>query len=331
MMLDGTILRFNCQTTSPFHTTRQRYANLVKCAPFIMGSTLRGAVLDALIRTRCPPELLGRLRVLDDPEAIAELHRDCPETCPVKSFFVWPPRVWFSFAKFGEEQLDYRMMTRIGLSRETHSVSEGAIFTIEAITPGVPFVFEVIVFGAAQTVADDAIAAVKQVADVGGIGGFRSIGLGRFELVSEPERTLLDERLHEAMRGWPQAGERAQMLFTTPFVLGSEMEPEDLQGEILARRIAQAIDQVAAEAGYEGSGALPLEWVDVRLRPEFIGRFSFERGLRENQLVAWPGSSLSFELPEAVDWDALAVAAVLGIGEWNHWGFGRFRLQEGAA
>lgn len=117
------------------------------------------------------------------------------------------------------------------------------------------------------------------------------------------------------------------MVFTTPFVLGSEMEPQALQGEVLACRIAQAIDRVAVEAGHEGDGALPVGRVDVRLRPEFVGRFSFERGLRENQLVAWPGSSLGFEWPETVDGDALALAAVLGIGEWNHWGFGRFSLQ----
>ncbi len=326
-MLEGTILHFHCLTTSPFHTTRQRYANLVKCAPFIMGSTLRGALLDALIRTRCPPELISHLRVLDDPEAIAQLHRDCPETCPVKSFFARPPRIWFSFGEFDEKELDYRMMTRIGLSRETLSVSEGAIFTIEAITPDVPFSFEVSLLGVARAVVDDVIAAVKQVVEVGGIGGFRSIGLGRFDLVEEPEHTTLDERLYDAMTGWPQAGERAEMVFTTPFVLGSEMEPQALQGEVLACRIAQAIDRVAVEAGHEGDGALPVGRVDVRLRPEFVGRFSFERGLRENQLVAWPGSSLGFEWPETVDGDALALAAVLGIGEWNHWGFGRFSLQ----
>ena len=328
-MLEGTILHFHCLTTSPFHTTRQRYANLVKCAPFIMGSTLRGALLDALIRTRCPQELIGRLRAFDDPEVIAELHRDCPEMCPVKPFFARPPCVWFSFAEFDEEAVDYRMMTRIGLSRETRSVTEGAIFTIEAIVSGTPFTFEVILLGMAQTVTEDVVTAVKQVAAVGGVGGFRSIGLGRFELVDEPERTMLDERLYEAMSGWPRAGEPAQMTFTTPFVLGSGMEPQALQGEVMARRIAQAIDWVAAEAGHEGDGALPLERVDVRLRPEFVGRFSFERGLRENQLVAWPGSSLGFEWPETVDGDALVLAAVLGIGEWNHWGFGRFSLQQG--
>jgi len=328
-MLEGTILRFHCRTTSPFHTTRQRYANLVKCAPFIMGSTLRGALLDALIRTRCPQELISRLRGLDDPKAIAEIHRDCQKTCPVKPFFAQPPRVWFSFGEFDKEKVNYRMMTRIGLSRETLSVSEGAIFTIEAIVPGVPFTFEVILLGTAQAVAHDIVAAVQLVADVGGIGGFRSIGLGRFELVGEPKRTTLDERFYEAMIEWPRAGERTQMIFTTPFVLGSGMGPQDLQGEILAHRITRAIDEVAAKAGHDVNKALPLERVDVRLKPEFIGRFSFERGLRENQLVAWPGSSLGFEWPETVDENALAIAAVLGIGEWNHWGFGRFSLQQG--
>lgn len=326
-MVEGTVLHFHCRTTSPFHTTQRRYANLVKCAPFILGSTLRGALLDALIRTRCPQALIGHLRALDDPDAIAEKHRDCPEMCPVKPFFARPPRVWFSFAEFDKKEVDYRMMTRIGLSRGTRSVSEGAIFTIEAIVPGVPFAFEVILLGTAQAVADDVVGAMKQVAAVGSIGGFRSIGLGRFELVGEPERTTLDERLYEAMVGWPRADDKARMTFTTPFVLGSGMEPQALQGERLARRVAKAIDRAATEAGCEREGVLPLERVDVHIKPEFVGRFSFERGLRENQLVAWSGSSLVFEWPEVVDGDALALASVLGIGDWSEWGFGRFEVE----
>ncbi len=330
-MFEGTILHFDCRTASPFHTTRQRYANLVKCAPFILGSTLRGALLDVLIRTRCPSERLVRLKAIDDPAAIAEEHRACTQDCPVRPFFVQPPLVRFSFAEFEpkeeEEEIDYRMMTRIGLSRDTCSVAEGSIFTIEAVAPETPFHFEVTLLDQAQEVEEVVVAAVNHVVRFGSIGGFRSIGLGRFELERKPERVSLDDRLDQAILGWPWQGERAQLTFTTPFVLGVGGTPEMMVSEAMAHHVADQIDQAAAQAGYEVEGALPLERVDVRIRPDFISRFSYERGLRENRLVAWPDSSLSFDWPETVDEDGLALALTLGIGDWSEWGFGRFRVE----
>jgi hypothetical protein len=323
-MFEGTILHFHCQTASPFHTTRQRYANLVKCAPFILGSTLRGAVLDTLVRTCCSPQRLASLESLNDPAAIAEKHSACTEACPVRPFFAQPPLVRFSFATF--EDVDYRMMTRIGLSRETRSVVEGSIFTIEAVSTGVHFDFEVILLGQALEIAETAVETVRHVAALGSIGGFRSIGLGRFEVVSEPQRIPLDDRLDQMMAGWPRPRERAQLTFTTPFVLGAGGTPETMGGEPLARYVVGQIDRAAAQAGYTVERALPLERADVRVRPDFISRFSYEQGLRENRLVAWPNSSLGFDWPETVDADGLALALALGIGEWSAWGFGRFSV-----
>ena len=82
---------------------------------------------------------------------------------------------------------------------------------------------------------------------------------------------------------------------------------------------------------YEVQQALALERLDVLIRPDFISRFSYEQGLRQNRLVAWPGSSLSFDWPEAFDEDGLVLALTLGIGEWSEWGFGRFRVEPDGA
>ena len=46
---DGTVFSLNCTLNSPFHTTQREYRNLLKCAPYIAGTTFRGAILKALI------------------------------------------------------------------------------------------------------------------------------------------------------------------------------------------------------------------------------------------------------------------------------------------
>ena len=43
--------------------------------------------------------------------------------------------------------------------------------------------------------------------------------------------------------------------------------------------------------------------------------------------MAWPDSSLSFDWPDMVDEDGLALALTLGIGDWAEWGFGRFKVE----
>ena len=74
---------------------------------------------------------------------------------------------------------------------------------------------------------------------------------------------------------------------------------------------------------------LAIERVDARLRPDFIGRFSYERGLRENRLVAWAGSEMTLHLSHGASdlSEQLAIASILGIGEWSEWGYGRFEVK----
>jgi len=328
-MIEGKAVTFRCRLTSPFHTARQTYANLAKCAPFILGSTIRGAVLKYLIETHCPEEKIATLRRLNDPEQVAAYHVGCHLDCPAKPFFQHPEHIWFTCAVLDEKR--FGSVTRIALSRRTASVAEGAIFNVEMATPGTEFVFEVFLLGPAEPLVDTVKDAVRAVGRWGGLGGHRSVGFGRFELLDQPQVDEFDDRITRELLSWPQPSPSPTLVFLTPLVLGEGVGLEALNGEKLASWLAAEIHRTASQVSTRALEPLPVERVDFRLKPEFVGRFSYERGLRENRLVAWRGSQVALHLKNgaALDSEQLAIAAVLGIGEWNHWGFGRFSLQQG--
>jgi hypothetical protein len=327
-MIEGKAVTFGCRLTSPFHTARQTYANLAKCAPFILGSTIRGAVLKYLIEAHCPPDRIADLRQLHEPEQVAAYHLACDRDCPARPFFQHPEHIWFTCAALDEEK--FGSATRIALSRRTASVAEGAIFNVEMATPGTEFAFEVFLLGPAATLVGTVKDAVEAVGRWGGLGGHRSIGFGRFELLDDqPQVDGFDDRITDELLSWPQASSSPTLVFLTPLVLGEEVGLEKVTGEGLAAWLATEIQRIAWQVSGGELPPLPIERVDFQLKPEFVGRFSYERGLRENRLVAWQGSQMTLHLENgtALDSEQLAIAAVLGIGEWNHWGFGRFRLQ----
>jgi len=327
-MIEGKAVNFGCRLTSPFHTARQTYANLAKCAPFILGSTIRGAVLKHLIESYCPPERIATLRQLDDPQQVAAYHTSCDLDCPAKPFFQHREHIWFTCAVLDEEK--FGSATRIALSRHTASVAEGGIFNVEMATPGTEFSFEVFLLGPAQMLVESVEDAVQAVGRWSGLGGHRSVGFGRFELLNQPQVDVFDDRIIRELLSWPQVNSSPTLVFVTPLVLGEEMGLETLTGERLASWLAAEVHCTASQVSEGKLQPLPIERVDFRLKPEFVGRFSYERGLRENRLVAWQDSQMTLHLENgaALDSEQLAIAAVLGIGEWNHWGFGRFRLQD---
>ena len=324
-MIEGGVLRFNCLTTSPFHTSRREYASLLKCAPFILGSTIRGALLKYLIETNCSKEKIAELRSMSDPGEIAAFHRNCEIDCVVKPFFAEEPLVWFSFGHFAKGS--YQFVTRIAIARENRSVAEGAIVNIEAIEPGTEFSFEIILFGEALGVAETVRSVMKQVGELRGFGHLRSIGFGRFEVLSIEEKDFADY-VDERIGTLPPFDDKVKMVFTTPFVFGEGMRPYPLEGHALARHIAEHIRATASRV-IEEVALLAIERVDARLRPDFIGRFSYERGLRENRLVAWAGSEMTLHLSHGASdlSEQLAIASILGIGEWSEWGYGRFEVK----
>jgi len=323
--IGGLILHFRCYLTSSFHTTRQEYASLWKCAPFIPGSTLRGAVLSHLIRVYCPSERMATLEGLREPGEITAFHRRCEEECPVRSFFTDLSLVRFSFGQF-EGKWQFQEQTRIALAREAGSVAEGAIVSVEAVEAKTPFTFEVCLLAGGPT-PEVVEAGVRGAAETG-IGGLRSIGLGQFAVEKVAALPLADHvadlRAHLPL--YLDEGPVC-LTFATPYVLADGQSPWNGDPEALARQLERELAGAARAAQVEVD--LPaIEWVDAALRPDFVGRWSYERGCRENRLVAWPGSTLTLHLGEPGDLEtALALAQVFGLGDWATLGFGRFEVR----
>jgi hypothetical protein len=107
--------------------------------------------------------------------------------------------------------------------------------------------------------------------------------------------------------------------------LGEAADPISIRESTIGQYI---MDQVCHLASFvtDNKDVRPIkvDRVEANIHPEFISRFSFELGLRENRLVAWPGSNFVFSLNTKKNFKQLALASLLGIGFWNYWGFGRF-------
>jgi hypothetical protein len=316
---EGIVLEFQCTTTSLFHTARQEYDNLIKCAPFVLGTTLRGAVLNHLIRQHCPPSLLDVLEQLTDPSEIAQAHQSCDIDCPVKAFYEDTPSIHFSFGILrGDPQI---MRTRIALERSTTSVAEGAIVSLEAFPPKTDFNFAVILEGEASDMKDIVIEAVRDVGRILGIGRLRSIGFGHFEI-----RLCTDEALSSYIERkrqgkpeefWGNAPTSLIIEFTTPYVLEGGEQAPSVDGAILAQKLES-----------EFAGQIAIGNVEAQIQPDFVSRFSFESHVREHHLVAWPGSRFILtEIQVQPGWqETLVESLAFGIGPLSEVGFGQFTI-----
>lgn len=326
-MNEGVALTFTCRTTSPFHTTRQQYANLAKCAPFILGSTLRGAVLARLIEREVCPHV-DKALATTSIEQIGAAHRACENPqCPIKPFFPDPhesPRVWFSFGLFEPANAArlYRAATRIALERDKGSVAEGAILTIESIAPDTLFTFRITLLGDATRLADDVRWAVQATAETQGIGRFRSLGYGQFR-VEKVQAHAFAQLVADAQAQWNAALASAE--FVTPYVVGRG------DGKVTGTdrdELIQALhEQLQTTLRAVGMTAPELRGAALSLLPEYLSRFSYEQGGPQHRLVAWQGSRLTLEWAgdDAATPTALAVVSLLGLGEWSDCGFGQFR------
>ncbi len=330
-MKEGIALKFACRTASPFHTTRQEYSNLVKCAPFILGSTLRGAILTALIEREVCPHV-DKAKAADDLARIGELHRACENPkCPIAPFFPAPDAassVWFSFGMFdlADPARLYRAATRIALERETGSVAQGAIVTIESIAPDTPFTFSVTLFGDAMRLADDIEWAVETAAGTQGLGRFRSIGYGQFRMDKPAERASFAAQVESESAAWVAASV-VEAEFVTPYVIGAG----DGKVAALDRIAFPGLIQSQAEKVLRAIGVdatLPVADAMLTLTPEYVSRFSYEAGGPQHRLVAWERSGLKLTLARRDDETtrALVALSLLGLGEWSECGFGQIQL-----
>ena len=296
------VIAFNCRLVSPLHTAGERYSNVQTCAPYVLGSTLRGAMLSHIVRRLCPAEHFESL-LCDNPG----YHAQCPGPCGAKPLFD-SARTRFSFGRFPDDRPPRAFRSRVAIDRERWSVAEGALLQFEVIPPserdGKPTCFEFQV-----EVPDDVPAALVREAVTwageAGIGAFRNEGYGRFTVEDTPA----------GFTAAPQqalpAG-RYRLEVETPYVLpGLPFGEAALRGDL---------DSLLGDAW----SANHLEEVRVEdANLGYVGRWCYEDGRRHTRAVALPGSVLSIGVKSDID-GSQATRILRGLGEWADVGFGRF-------
>ncbi|MGQ9609686.1 MAG: RAMP superfamily CRISPR-associated protein [bacterium] len=288
-------LKFECKLTSPFHTSEYNYSNLYTCAPYIMGSTLRGAIL------RCLIDEVG-CNHLDELHARnPDFHKDCPENCPLKPLFFPPTR--FSFGHFDEKEANkVYIHTRVGISRESCSAAQGALVSIE-VHKGDKFRFEIMYpeLGLEGFIKKG----VELAGSRFGIGRFRSIGWGQFEVCS----------CDYVKPNMPPRASKYEFEFRTPYVLNGDSEEGEIIKEKLYKRLCDATPCIEVPQ---------IENVKTQVTSfSYVRRWSDEKGHKENRLVLDKGTKLEVSFSQDVAPEHLYIWQ-WGIGEWYEYGFGSF-------
>jgi len=319
---DGVIFSFDCKLESPFHTTQREYRNLLKCAPFIAGTSLRGAILKALIELNCKNNI-NKLKSLSSYQEIKKFHSNCHEDCPVRHFFdAQKTNAVFSCGTLMGD-LRYDLFTRIAMTKDSRSAADGMIVNAECISSGVGFQFSISLF-------DDAIDTVDKLknsldlASKNGIGRFKSIGFGRFKIKSVGETEVGDFVYHKVDE-IESDNSRVEIGLETPFVFNNSKEAFDTKnlGDVFSTLFNKRYDDICVDGMVE---PLSISSTEMRLIPEFINRYSYEIGKKESRLSAGIESRFWLEFDEVTEdvKSQLAVGSSFGIGVWCNCGFGVF-------
>ncbi len=328
---NGRTLKFECELTSSFHTTQRPYANLLKCAPFILGSTLRGSILKYLIEQNCAVKDIEKLRALNDSTEIARFHSLCQVDCPVKLFFSNPkkPLAIFSFGHFFDLNKSYSAVTRIALTRDNRAASEGKLANVECIVPNTNFEFRITLFEDALDIIKAIKKTVEYVGQYVGVGRFKSVGFGRFKVKNVSERDvseIINDKLNRV-----ELKRELKIIFTTPLIFDNGSKPLGIEEEDLKSMLSTLLLQRVQEILLNSPVNLtPLGITDMsaRINPEFVRRWSLECSKPENHLVAWQGSEFCFKttLDDNTELQ-LIIASTFGIGEWRDIGYGEFQVE----
>ena len=322
---DGTVFSLNCTLNSPFHTTQREYRNLLKCAPYIAGTTFRGAILKALIELNCKNDI-SQLRKLNNPHEIRRFHSLCHEDCIVKPFFnPEKTNAIFSCGLF-EGKPKYDLFTRIALTKDSKSAAEGMIVNTECISSGVDFQFSISLF-------DDAIDAVDELKDAidlasqNGIGRFKSIGFGRFDIESVEEENIEDLIWHNA-ENFEYENPKVEIKFQTPFVFNNSKEAFNIKnlGNMFTTLFSKRYNDICVD---RLRASPSISSTEMRLIPEFLNRYSYEIGKKENRLSAGIESQFWLEFDDITEdiKSQLAISSTFGIGLWCNCGFGKFYME----
>lgn len=306
------IIAFICRFVSPFHTAGERYSNVHVCAPYVLGSTLRGAMLGQIIQRSCPEEHFARLL-----EKNPDYHSECPGPCGAKDLFC-PTRTRFSFGEFDPEARPRIFRSRVAIDRERFSVAEGALLTFDAVpgarengehAAGSRFRFEV------EVTSPELVDLVKETAiwaGEAGVGAFRNQGYGRF--VVEGCQSVCPEA--PSLSSTP---DQHRLRVRTPWVLGDLSFGEDA----FRRDLSVLFGEDWCDTHFDHAAV-----TDANLG--YIGRWCYEDGKRHVRAVALPGSALALTFNTQVSADDVQ-RLLRGIGEWSDMGFGRWSLDEAEA
>jgi len=322
---DGIVFSFDCELKSPFHTTQREYRNLLKCAPFIAGTSFRGAILKALIELNCKNDL-GRLKNLNNYHEIKKFHSNCSGDCIVKPFFDLEKTNAVFSCGFLEDKQKYDLFTRIALTKDSQSVAEGMIVNTECISSGVEFKFCISLFDDALDRADELKDAVD-LASQNGIGRFKSIGFGRFEIEQINEESiegLIWHNVDEIELDNP----KVEIRLKTPFVFNDSKEAFNKKnmGDMFSTVLSKRYHEICTDR----LGALPsISSTEMRLIPEFINRYSYETGKKDSRLSAWNESQFWLEFDDLTEdiKNQLTIGSAFGIGFWCNCGFGNFSME----
>ena len=334
-MDESIILKFHCRLLSAYHTTQHAHRNLLRCEPCILGSSVRGIVLGSLIQTCCQERYIAELVTKKTSPEIQAYHRTCPEDCPVRELA--GERDWLPVFSFGHFPADspHRMRHRIGINRELRTVAVGSVASIEVIPDGTEFSFSITLHASARRHRDQLERSVREVGDRVGLGRYKSVGMGRFEVAHVEEVSLATE--FATVRSFASSfSATLRLRVVTHFVLQDEIttiptDPDAL-GQALAHALAFRTSEIKERFGLPlVTSAAPMAPRACRIsfRPDYILRNSFEEGRRKNALVALPGSWLdvSFQSLDEPFLDQLATAQLFGVGPWADVGFGRLRAE----
>lgn len=326
----GIVLHFKCVTTSLFHTTQHEYSSLLKCAPYILGTSIRGALLSQMIRRQdCP--YFSDLEKQTGKAGHELIHQSCKLDCPVKPFFDLNPKALYTFGMFEDAfEYSYKSITKIGIERSNRSASEGAIVTIETVNKGTEFDFSIFLLDECQEYADLVKDCIKNNVALEGLGKGKSTGMGKFELMEDVRTENITNYVEKRLDDDQKVSELSSPIsitLKTPLVIG---DGDDLKVSMDREKVSDWFDgevnSVLQLLGVNNGTTFKSTAVDQQVNPDFISRFSYEIGLRENRYALLEDSVLKIHFDgltkESID--ALKIASIFGIGEWRELGFGRF-------
>jgi hypothetical protein len=289
-------------------------------------------ILSYLIQTNCEESRLAVLGEKRLPRDIQAYHRACPEDCVVRDLAGesdWLPV--FSFGVFDKFVPDLRY--RVSMDRERRTVAPGNLASVEVIPEGTAFRFSVVLTPAAFPWRQQFEQAVRDVGNWLGVGHYKSLGFGRFEVIEIKSYSVASElgRIRDEIRHLPK---KFGLMLSTPLVLENGGVPMPLEGKALGEAILGALRGRAA--GVQSRFRLPersnddsavVEECAFSFRPDYVSRDSFEQGTRKNALVALAEGRLDVSFAGVMDLlpHQLAVAQLFGVGPWADVGFGRLK------